>query len=143
MDEKTVTQEHIEKGWSVFTDDGFISLAGPFFHKREDSGPTFRFPALHKHHNRNGFLQGGALMTFTDRALGATAREMTDTPRTATVQLNMNFVDAVKIGEVVQVSPTVVRATRQLIFMSGTLMVDARVIAVCTGMWKKILWTPE
>ena len=139
MDESDVTRDYLARGWSVFTDPGFISLAGPFFYRMDDSGPSFSFPTSAKHENRNGVLQGGALMTFTDRALGATARHLTDTPATATVTLTIQFVDAVQIGETVQVSPTMVRATKQLIFMSGDFMVESRVVAVVSGVWKKIL----
>jgi len=139
MNESDVTRDYLARGWSVFTDPGFISHAGPFFYRMDDSGPCFSFPTSTKHENRNGVLQGGALMTFTDRALGATARHLTDTPATATVTLNIQFVDAVRIGETVHVSPTMVRATKQLIFMSGVFRVDSRIIAVVNGVWKKIL----
>lgn len=139
MNESDLTRDYLARGWSVFTDRGFISHAGPFFHRMDGTGPSFSFPTFAKHENRNGVLQGGALMTFTDRALGATARHLTDTPATATVTLNIQFVDAVRIGETVQGSPTMVRATKQLIFMSGVFMVESRVVAVVNGVWKKIL----
>ena len=139
MDESEVMKDYLARGWSVFTDPGFVSHAGPFFHRMDGTGIEFAFPTSVKHANRNGVLQGGALMTFTDRALGATARHLTDTPTTATVTLNIQFVDAVQIGETVRVSPTMTRATKQLIFMNGIFMVDARVVAVVTGVWKKIL----
>ncbi len=139
MDEAEVTRDYLARGWSVFTDPGFISHAGPFFYRMDGAGPSFAFPTSAKHKNRNDVLQGGALMTFTDRALGATARHLTDTPATATVTLNIQFVDAVRIGETVRASPTMVRATKQLIFMSGIFMVESRVVAVVNGVWKKIL----
>jgi len=139
MNEQDLIREHLADGWQVYADDGFIGLAGPFFHRSGPGGPAFRLATLPKHHNRNGVLQGGALMTFIDRAMGATARELTQTPHTATVQINVNFIDAVRIGEAVQAAPQMVRATRQLIFMSGTFAVDERVVAVATGVWKKIV----
>jgi acyl-coenzyme A thioesterase PaaI-like protein len=139
MDESEVTHDYLAQGWSVFTDPGFISHAGPFFYKMDDAGPRFAFPTSDKHQNRNGVLQGGALMTFTDRALGATARHLTGASTTATVALNIQFVDAVRIGETVEVSPSMARATKQLIFMNGTFMVDTRIVAVVSGVWKKIL----
>jgi len=138
-DEQDVTREYLSRGWSVFSDPGFISHAGPFFYRFDATTAKFVFPTSAKHENRNGVLQGGALMTFADRALGATARHLTESPITATVALNIQFVDAVKIGQVVQVSPLMVRATKQLIFMSGMFMVDSRAIAAVNGVWKKIL----
>jgi uncharacterized protein (TIGR00369 family) len=138
MTEEDLKREHRARGWSVFEDPGFISHAGPFFHRVSDNGPTFRFPVSEKHENRNGMLQGGALMTFVDRALGATARQLTESPATVTVTLTVQFIDGVKIGEVVEVTPTMTRATKQLVFMSGVFTVGSRVVCVANGVWKKI-----
>jgi acyl-coenzyme A thioesterase PaaI-like protein len=143
MTEDELTQNHLARGWTVFTDPGFITHAGPFFHRPGEAGPTFRFPVLDKHENRNGMLQGGALMTFVDRALGATARHLTETPATVTVTLNLQFVDGVKIGEAVEVTPTMTRASKQLVFMSGVFTVGERVVCIATGVWRKIATPPR
>jgi len=141
--EQEVIRELQAQGWVVFSDPGFISHAGPFFHKLREGGASYCFPTSDKHENRNGMLQGGALMTFVDRALGATARHLTDTAATVTVTLNLQFVDGVNIGETVEVSPTMVRATKQLIFMSGVFMVGERNVCVANGVWKKIAKPPK
>jgi acyl-coenzyme A thioesterase PaaI-like protein len=91
-----------------------------------------------KHENRNGMLQGGALMTFVDRALGFTARHFTQAPATVTLTLNLQFVDGVKIGELVNCRPKITRATKQLVFVSGEFMVGERIVCVANGIWKKI-----
>jgi len=43
----------------------------------------------------------------------------------------------------VEVSPTMVRATKQLIFMSGVFMVGERNVCVANGVWKKIAKPPK
>lgn len=139
MNESEVAGSLLAKGWSVYEDPGFISHAGPFFYRMDGDGPTYCFPTSDKHENRNGALQGGAFMTFMDRALGATARHLTQTAATATVTMNIQFIDAVAIGETVHVTPTMSRATKQLVFMSGIFMVDQRIVGVANGVWKKIL----
>ncbi len=139
MNESEVAGGLLAQGWSVYEDPGFISHAGPFFYRMDGEGPTYCFPTSDKHENRNGALQGGAFMTFMDRALGATARHLTDTAATATVTMNIQFIDAVAIGETVHVTPTMSRATKQLVFMSGVFMVDQRIVGVANGVWKKIL----
>ncbi|MCO5089593.1 PaaI family thioesterase [Bosea sp. (in: a-proteobacteria)] len=128
----------VEEGWEQMKDSGFVGLVGPFLFRRDEEGPSFRFPTRGKHRNRNGALQGGALMTFIDRSLGATARALTGAAHTATVQLSLSFVDAVRIGDVVQVRPVMVRATKQLIFMNGVFLVDERIVATANGVWKQI-----
>lgn len=142
-EEETLTRELVAQGWTLFTDPGFITTAGPFFHRLADTGPALRFPVLAKHENRNGMLQGGALMTFVDRALGFTARHLTDAPATVTVTLNLQFIDGVKIGETVEVMPTMTRATKQLVFMAGEFMVGSRVVCTASGVWKKIATPPK
>jgi acyl-coenzyme A thioesterase PaaI-like protein len=56
----------------------------------------------------------------------------------ATVQLDVHFVDAVKVGEFVEAKCQVVRRTRSLVFMSGDLMVGDRVVATAKGVWKTL-----
>lgn len=124
--------------WTMIEDDGFVGLAGPFYFAETANGPVFRFPTLAKHRNRNDLLQGGAMMTFADRALGTTARASIQASSTVTVQLNVQFVDAVKLGETVEVAPQVVRATKSLVFMSGDFKVGERTVAVVNGVWKRI-----
>ncbi|NYT60293.1 PaaI family thioesterase [Alcaligenaceae bacterium] len=143
MSETELKQRYIALGWTAFEDPGFISHAGPFFQRDSNDGPTFSFQVLEKHENRNGMLQGGALMTFVDRALGATARQVTQTAATVTVTLTVQFVEGVKIGETVEVTPSMIRATKQLIFMTGTFTVNSRVVCVANGVWKKINTPPK
>jgi uncharacterized protein (TIGR00369 family) len=99
---------------------------------------TFGFPTEAKHHNRRGVLQGGALLTFVDKAFGVAARATTQAELVVTVQLDVHFLDAVQIGELVETRPRVVRATRRLIFMSAELTVGSRAVALANGVWKKV-----
>ena len=96
------------------------------------------FLAEHKHHNRRGVVQGGMLMTFADRSMGMTCWYANERQPQATVQLDVHFVDAVKVGEFVEAKCQVVRRTRSLVFMSGDLMVDDRVVATAKGVWKTL-----
>ncbi len=128
----------LDGDWQIVTDEGFIGLIGPFYRLDTPTGPHFRFPTDKRHHNLRGVLQGGALMTFADRILGTTARTLTHAQRTATVQLNVQFIDAVQIGETVEAAPIMLRATKQLVFMSTNLTVGEKLIATANGIWKKL-----
>src|SRR3546814_17443166 len=99
-------------GWHEYIDQGFIGLAGPVLMKETPEGFRFCFPTESKHHNRNGVVQGGALMTFSDRALGASERAVSGASRTAPVRIAFHFVSAVHIGEPIGTSPRVVSPTR-------------------------------
>ncbi len=125
-----------DDGWRLIADEGFIGLVGPFFQKGSGADLHFCFPTQTKHHNRRGVLQGGALATFIDKTLGITARAGAPAVLTATVQLDVHFIGAVQIGELVETRPRVVRATRHLVFVSADLTVGSRTVALANGVWK-------
>ncbi len=126
----------MDAGWTVLTDEGFIGLIGPFLQKGAGADLHFAFPTDRRHSNLRGVLQGGALMTFADRTLGIAARAHARASRSATIQLDVHFADAVQLGEFVETRPRVIRATRQMVFMSTILTVGDRTVASANGVWK-------
>jgi len=125
-------------GWEPYSDDGFVGLIGPLWMRRSGDSYLYAFLAEDKHHNRRGVVQGGMLMTFADRSMGMTCWYANERQPQATVQLDVHFIDAVRIGEFVEAKCRVVRRTRSLIFMSGELVVGARVVATANGVWKTL-----
>src|SRR5262252_2798908 len=101
-------------GWSIVEATGFIQLIGPFWQREVDGHPEYALATQDKHHNRRGLVQGGVLMTFADRTCGMVARHVTGKPTMATIQLDVHFVEAGKIGEILISRPRVVRTTRSL-----------------------------
>ena len=95
----------------------------------------FGFPTSAKHHNRSVVVQGGALATFADCALGTAVRPASGAVRSATVQLDMHYHDAAKIGEFIETQPQIVRATPRLVFMHAVLTVKERPVAMGYGIW--------
>ena len=126
------------EGWEAYSDEGFIGLVGPLWQKPHGEGYRYAFLAADKHHNRRGVVQGGMLMTFADRSMGMTCWYANERQPQATVQLDVHFVDAVKVGEFVEAKCQVVRRTRSLVFMAGELVVGDRVVATARGVWKTL-----
>ena len=123
-------------GWSIVATTVFIHLIGPLWHRLVDGHYEYALIAQDKHHNRRGLVQGGVLMTFADRTCGMTARHVTGKHTMATIQLDVHFVEAGKIGETLVSRPRVVRATRSLIFVNTEVTVDRRCIAMASGVFK-------
>ena len=123
-------------GWKLVETTGFVQLVGPLWERLVDGKYEYALPTEDKHHNRRGLVQGGVLMTFADRTCGMTARFVTGKPTMATAQLDVHFVEAGKIGEILVSRPRVVRATKSLIFMSTEVTVDKRVICMANGVFK-------
>jgi acyl-coenzyme A thioesterase PaaI-like protein len=123
-------------GWKQVEVTGFIQLIGPLWQRQ--IGETYEYGLLteDKHHNRRGLVQGGVLMTFADRTCGMIARHVTGKTTMATAQLDVHFMEAGKIGELLISRPRVVRATRSLVFVSTEVTADKRVIAMANGVFK-------
>jgi uncharacterized protein (TIGR00369 family) len=123
--------------WIRMDDEGFIGLVGPVFHRPFGDGVgRFRFEAAAKHRNRSGVVHGGMLMTFADRALGVTARQCDPGRRQATVQLDVHFIRGARIGRIIEMECRVIRETRSLVFVDGTIFDAEGVIATARGVWK-------
>ncbi len=125
-------------GWEHHADHGFLGLVGPIWERPLGESFRYAFLAEDKHHNRRGVVQGGMLMTFADRAMGRTCWYANEHQPQATVQLDMHFIDAVRVGEFVEARCTVVRRTRALVFMNAELVVGERVVATAKGVWKTL-----
>jgi acyl-coenzyme A thioesterase PaaI-like protein len=123
-------------GWKIVETTGFLHLIGPLWQRVVDGDHEYALITEDKHHNRRGLVQGGVLMTFADRTCGMTARFVSGKPTLATVQLDVHFVEAGKIGETLVSKPRVVRTTRSLIFITTEVTVDRRVIATANGVFK-------
>jgi uncharacterized protein (TIGR00369 family) len=124
-------------GWELLEDRGFIDHVGPlYFRRRQDGFRAFGFAAQPKHANLIGVVHGGMLMTLADRALGVAAWDAAGGAPCVTVQFDMQFLSAVKMDEFVELDPEVIRATRSLVFLRGSLMVGERACASASGVWK-------
>ncbi len=133
-----------DDGFTEMEDEGFIALVGPMYAGAMTAETArFRFVAQDKHRNLRGVVQGGMIMTFADRAMGLTARQGDPRIRTATVQLDVHFIDAVHVDDVTEIECRILRRTRSLIFMDGTMRVGGRLVATARGTWKLLRPLPE
>ena len=124
-------------GWEeIVNHTAFGELVGPIWRNDENGKPRFGFVVAPKHLNRSGNLHGGMLMTLADQAMAMTARQVTGNKRHATIELNIQFVDGVKLGQFVVACPEVVRATRSVVFMQAKMFVGDRLVVTTSGIWK-------
>jgi uncharacterized protein (TIGR00369 family) len=124
-------------GWEIISSNtAFGDLVGPVWRLKKAERPRFGFVVAPKHLNRAGNLHGGMLMTLADNAMAITAREATGCKRHATIELNIQFIGAVRRGEFVEAHPEVARATRSLVFMQARMFVGTRLVVTTNGIWK-------
>jgi uncharacterized protein (TIGR00369 family) len=120
-------------GWKPVKPIGFGELVGPIWRLGD---ARFGVVVEARHLNFADIVHGGLLMTLADQAMGMTALRATDNKPHATIELNMQFVGAVRLGEFVEAHCEIVRITRAIIFMHCKLVVGDRGVANATGIWK-------
>ena len=126
-------------GYSKYLyNDAFEELVGPLGYKVEGDTISFAFRAGAQHRNTGDSVHGGMLMTFADFALCLTAVWDQPGERCVTVSLNCDFAAAGREGDIVESVCEVVRRTRSLTFVRGTLFVGDRVLLNFSGIVKRI-----
>ncbi|BBK32258.1 uncharacterized protein (TIGR00369 family) [Stella humosa] len=117
--------------------DRYSANLGPFYRKEESEGRwVFGFRAEQRHLNNNQVVHGGCLMSFADEMLGISVHFAAGRKRCATISLNNEFVTAAKEGDWILGTPELVRVTRSVVFIRGTLTVGDKTILVSSGIWK-------
>jgi acyl-coenzyme A thioesterase PaaI-like protein len=127
-------------GWEQVPTQAFGMHVGPYY--RPENGDTLvcGFFADHRHGNKRGVVHGGMLATSFDVALGNASWNAAGGKPCATVQLAIQYVGAMKLGEFAIIRTEVVRATRSLVFVRAIMRVDDRVVATGEGVWKILAW---
>ena len=132
-----MTEAKAPPGWTRETlPQGFPTLIGPIWSRVDGQRMRHGFVIDDRHVNSMKVLHGGMLMGFTDHALGLQAGHAVGGVRRTTIQFNVQFVAAAALGEFVETDIRVVRRTRGLIFMDGTLRVGERDIAAAQCIFK-------
>jgi uncharacterized protein (TIGR00369 family) len=125
-------------GWTAYSESPLTDLVGPLWQRTEGDDSRLGFVAREHHTNRRGVVHGGMLLMFADEAIGKAAYDANDRLPQATIQLDVQFIAPVEVGQFVEAHAQVVRRTRSLIFMSGRLLAGDRTVATASGIWKVI-----
>lgn len=132
----TASFDPAEAGWQTVALSEFMDLIGPVWQRHTDESTLYGLLVAEKHRNRNGVAHGGVMATLLDMALGRTSSDAQGGRKQATINLDVQFLAPVQVGEFLVAECRVVRATRSIMFMHGTLRVGERVCAVAQGTWK-------
>lgn len=138
-----MSDKGVPDGWVVRPGKDFNTHVGPFYGPANGSSELCGFMADERHGNKRGVVHGGMIATAFDVALGNMSWEAAGQKPSATVQLNIHYVGALQLGEFAQISCELVRTTRSLVFLRGTMTSSERVVAVADGVWKILAWRGE
>lgn len=126
-------------GWWSYGKDPYEDLTGPYFYRElEDGSVECGLRCEEKHMNGGGFLHGGAAMTFADYSLFCFARKDLQGTGSVTAQLNGDFVDTCRAGDLLIARGEVVKAGGSMVFIRGQLICEDRVVFNYSAILKKV-----
>ncbi|MBL0917578.1 MAG: PaaI family thioesterase [Hydrogenophaga sp.] len=132
MSHSTGTSEELLplQGWKRRDLAGFIGTTGPLWTRRDDSGWRYGLLVEERHLNPAGVMHGGALCTLLDHVISTVAWEACDRTPCVTLQLDSQFLAAVKAGQFIEASATLEHRTKGMVFMRGRVEVDGAAVMV-------------
>lgn len=125
-------------GWRQRTLDGFIQLVGPLWCRCDEGEWKYGLLTEAKHANSARVIHGGLLATLMDHALSAIAWEAAGRLPCVTIQLDTQFISAVRLGAFIVARGRVTRQSSTLVFMQGTLLVGENEVATGSAILKII-----
>ncbi len=138
-----MSENLVPPGWTVRPGKNFNSFVGPFYEPENSDSLRAGFVTDERHGNKRGVTHGGMIATAFDVSLGNAAWSAASGERCATVQLTIQYVGALKLHEFAEVSVEVIRATRSMVFLRGTMVANGRMIATADGVWKILKWRDD
>src|SRR5687768_3307365 len=113
----------------------FGKVLGPL--RRCKAGARWRYGLIVRpqHRNEAGFMHGGAMTALLDEMVGTMVNEAVGR-RHATVQFATAFLKPVRVGDFVEVTCSVVEATRSMTFVEAKLCVADAAVATATLIFK-------
>lgn len=133
-------------GWTKRRSNPFSDVIGPFWQKQEDGHFLFGMLCSPNTLNNAGVMHGGCLSTFCDQALGGTLYETLSRTQpsgappigSVTVQLNVQFLAAIRPGDFIIGRCRVTRQTRTLVFMDGLVDAGSETVASVQAVFKLV-----
>lgn len=129
-------------GWRQIPSTGYMGLLGPVWARREGDRWAYGLSTTAAHLNPAGIVHGGLLMSFIDHAVSLVAWEAVGRRTCVTVQLDTQFLAAVRARQFLEARARVVRATSSLVFMRGRLSCAGVEIATASALLKTVGRSP-
>ena len=133
-----MTQDTHIPGWRTHDVPGLMGALGPLLSQRDGQQWLYGLQVRPEHLNQAGHVHGGTITTLMDQALSAIAWHHAQKTPCVTVQLNVSFLGAAKAGDLLVARGHVVKATGSLLFMDGSIEVNAAVIATAQCIMKRV-----
>ncbi len=119
------------------TKKGFMQNIGDLSFKKIDEN-TFEFSitVLESFLNTGGIAHGGFIATIADTGMGNAAHITAGNKRCVTINLDIKFISAGKLGEKLIGNVKVLKRTKTLVFINSEILGSNNIVATASGTWK-------
>ena len=116
---------------------GFMKhLGGLSFRKIDDNNYEFSGKIQDMHLNTGGIAHGGYLATIADAGMGTAAHMIASGKRCVTINLEIKFLSAGKLGDDLVGKVQILKKTKTLIFINCIISNSKEIVSSASGTWK-------
>ena len=119
------------------TNQGFMKyLGGLDLKKINDTDYEFAVEVKEIHLNTGQIAHGGFLSTIADTGMGTAAHQVAGDRRCVTINLNLKFITAAKLGEKLNGKVKILKKTKTLVFINCEINNAKDIVVSASGTWK-------
>ena len=119
------------------TNKGFMKyLGGLDLKKINETEYEFSVDIKEMHLNTGQIAHGGFLSTIADTGMGTAAHQVAGDRRCVTINLDMKFIAAAKLGEKLDGKVKILKKTKTLVFINCLISNSKGLISAASGTWK-------
>jgi len=119
------------------TNQGFMKyLGGLDLKKINDTDYEFTVEVKEMHLNTGQIAHGGFLSTIADTGMGTAAHQVAGDRRCVTINLNLKFITAAKLGETLSGKVKILKKTKTLVFINCEINNAKGIVVSASGTWK-------
>ena len=119
------------------TNQGFMKhLGGLDLKKIDDTKYEFYVKVKEMHLNTGKIAHGGFLSTIADTGMGTAAHRVAGDRRCVTINLDVKFISAARLGEKLKGFVKILKKTKTLVFINCEINNDKDVVISASGTWK-------
>ena len=116
---------------------GFMKHNGGILFKTiSEKEYEFKATINEKHLNAAGITHGGFIAAFVDAGAGTAAHKSADQNPCVTISLELKFISAVQLGQILFAKTKIQKKTKSMIFLTCELTASNKVVATASGVWK-------
>ena len=111
-------------------------LGGLDLKKINDADYEFTVEVKEMHLNTGQIAHGGFLSTIADTGMGTAAHQVAGDRRCVTINLNLKFITAAKLGEKLNGKVKILKKTKTLVFINCEINNAKDIVVSASGTWK-------